>query len=96
MKGQKTGGRKKGTPNKITSDTKTAIAELLQNYATSGDMEKDFKAIKSPKDRLFIAEKFTQYVVPKQQAITADIDVNEHEQTIEERLKELSKDPDDE
>ena len=95
MKGQKTGGRKKGTPIKITSDTKTAIAELLQNYATSGDMEKDFKAIKSPKERLLIAEKFTQYIVPKQQAITADLDVNEREQTIEERLRELSKDPDE-
>lgn len=96
MKGQKTGGRKKGTPNKITSDTKTAIADLLQKYATSGDMEKDFKAIKSAKDRLLIAEKFTQYVVPKQQAISADINADVAEKTIEQRLEELSRDPDDE
>lgn len=96
MEGKKTGGRQKGTPNKITADTKEAIAGLLRNYATSGDMEKDFKAIKSPKDRLFIAEKFTQYIVPKQQAISAEVDAKVKERTIEQRLEELSKDPEEE
>lgn len=96
MKGKKTGGRQKGTPNKITADTKTAIAELLQNYATSGDMEKDFKAIKSAKDRLYVAEKFAQYIIPKQQAISAEISADVTEKTIEQRLEELSRDPDDE
>ena len=96
MKGKKTGGRQKGTPNKITADTKTAIAELLQNYATSGDMEKDFKAIKSAKDRLYVAEKFAQYIIPKQQAISAEISADVTDKTIEQRLEELSRDPDDE
>ena len=96
MKGQKTGGRQKGTPNKITSDTKTAIADLLQKYATSGDMEKDSKAIKSAKDRLYVAEKFAQYIIPKQQAISAEISADVAEKTIEQRLEELSRDPDDE
>ncbi|MBR5835226.1 MAG: hypothetical protein IKY66_03585 [Bacteroidales bacterium] len=95
MKGKKTGGRQKGTPNKITSDTKEAIANLLNNYAISGDMEKDFKAIKSGKDRLYVAEKFAQYIIPKQQAITAEVGVDVHEQTIEDRLVELSKDPEE-
>lgn len=90
MKGMKTGGRVKGTPNKTTSITKAAIAELLSNYHKSGKMKADFDSIEDPKDRLLIAEKMMQYVMPKMQSV-AFTDIDEKPKTIEDTLKELSK-----
>lgn len=80
----------KGTPNKTTSITKAAIAELLSNYHKSGKMKADFDSIEDPKDRLIIAEKMMQYVMPKMQSV-AFTDIDEKPKTIEDTLKELSK-----
>lgn len=90
MKGKKTGGRVAGTPNKATSITKAAISELLAEYQSSGKMKADFDAIEDPKDRLVIAEKMMQYVMPKMQSV-AFTDADERPITIEDKLKELSK-----
>lgn len=90
--GNKTGGRKKGTPNKNTKKMKDAVAELLDSYSNSGQMIKDFMKLE-PKDRLFISEKLMQYTVPKLQAV--DLSTEEGKKlTIEERLIQLSKIPD--
>jgi hypothetical protein len=64
--GQKFGGRKKGTPNKLTTETK----ELLQNVINDEiqnlpDRLKELDA----KERLNIITKLLPYVLPKQSEI---------------------------
>lgn len=88
--GKKYGGRQAGTPNKVTSITKAAIAELLAEYQDSGKMRADFYALEDGKDRLYIAEKMMQYVMPKMQAV-AFTEADEKTKTIEDTLIELSK-----
>lgn len=88
---QKYGGRKAGTPNKVTSLTKAAIAELLTNYKETGLMDADFKALE-PKDRMMIAEKLMQYTIPKIQSVEVDLSENLRRRTIEDKLIELSND----
>ena len=80
-----------GTPNKVTSITKAAIAELLTDYQQSGQLRDDFYSDEiTPRDRLYIAEKMMQYVMPKMQAV-AFTEADEKTKTIEDALIELSK-----
>lgn len=87
--GRKTGGRKKGTPNKSTTLGKEVIVSLLSDYANSGLMTSDFEAL-DPKDRLVIAERLMQYTMPKMQSTAVDITTGDREKTIEDRLAELA------
>ncbi len=64
-------GRPKGTPNKITADMRGWLTAVIDKNRKQ--MEKDLKRLE-PKDRLQILEKLMQYVIPKQQAVSADID----------------------
>ena len=66
-------GRPKGTPNKVTADVKTWLAGLIDNNRQQ--VEDDLKALE-PKERLMILERLMQYTVPKQQAVSAQIDLN--------------------
>lgn len=92
MKGKKTGGRQVGSVNKVTAISKDIIAELLSEYKSSGLMDSDFRSI-DPKDRLQIAEKLMNYIMPKVQSVAIDLNQNEQKKTIEDELAELSKDP---
>ncbi|MCM1142185.1 MAG: hypothetical protein NC453_26745 [Muribaculum sp.] len=87
--GKKTGGRQKGTPNKSTLLGKAAIVELLADYNNSGLMASDFATL-DPKDRLAIAEKLMQYVMPKMQSTSVDITTEEKSKTIEDMLSDLA------
>lgn len=87
--GKKTGGRKKGTPNKSTILGKEVIVSLLSDYSNSGLMTSDFMAL-DPKDRLVIAERLMQYTMPKMQATAIDLTTGDKEKTIEDRLAELA------
>lgn len=87
--GRKTGGRKKGTPNKSTTLGKEVIVSLLTDYANSGLMTADFMALE-PKDRLVIAERLMQYTMPKMQSTAVDLSAGDREKTIEDRLSELA------
>lgn len=89
--GKKTGGRKKGTPNKSTMLGKEVIVSLLADYSNSGLMTSDFMAL-APKDRLVIAERLMQYTMPKMQSTAVDITTGDKEKTIEDRLAELAGD----
>lgn len=89
--GKKTGGRKKGTPNKSTTLGKEGIVSLLSDYSISGLMTSDFMAL-DPKDRLVIAERLMQYTLPKMQATAIDLNTGDREKTIEDRLAELAGD----
>ena len=70
----KTGGRKKGAPNKVTSAVKECISKMLTDYTNSETFLKDFAELE-PKERLMIAEKLMNYVVPKMQSVAVE-DVN--------------------
>lgn len=89
--GKKTGGRKKGTPNKSSVLGKEVIVSLLSDYSSSGLMTSDFMAL-DPKDRLVIAERLMQYTMPKMQATAIDLNTADKEKTIEDRLAELAGD----
>lgn len=67
----KTGGRTKGTPNRISGTLKEWISSVIdknrmQFEADIGELE--------PKDRVLLIEKLMQYIVPKQAAQKVDID----------------------
>ena len=56
VKRKKTGGRQKGTQNKVTTVTKEILSDMLGDYQESGRMNADFLALE-PKDRIQSAEK---------------------------------------
>lgn len=66
----KTGGRQKGTPNHTTK----VMRQWLTNFVRKNrrTMQSDLDALE-PKDRLIILEKLMGYVIPKQQAVKAEI-----------------------
>ena len=66
----KTGGRQKGTPNKVTASVKGWLSCLIDKNRKQ--IERDLKAVE-PMERLQMIEKLMQYVVPKQQAIKAAV-----------------------
>lgn len=88
MKGKKTGGRQKGTPNKTTSAARPQLARTVSNYLQSEQFQEDFAALE-PKDRLLVMEKYASYVLPKLQATTFDIG-KETQHTIEDKLRTLA------
>lgn len=62
MKGQKTGGRKPGSENKITTILRQQITCFLtENWNT---VQKDFRSLE-PKDRLMFYDKMLSYGLPK-------------------------------
>lgn len=89
MKGKKTGGRQKGTLNKTTTVNKQIITDLLLSYSSSGLMDKDFMQLE-PKDRMAVAEKLMQYVLPKMQATAVDLSTSQQHQSLETMLSDLS------
>lgn len=88
-KRQKTGGRKKGTPNKVTAPIKEAVSDILKVYLDSGDMLRDFNSLES-RDRIMVAEKLMPYIMPKMQSVQANVSAGLSATTLDERLKELS------
>ena len=80
-------GRPKGTPNKITQDVRQWISTVIEDNRQQ--MEQDLKAIE-PKDRLIILERLMQYIVPRQQAVSAEVGIKQGNITLTERLKILA------
>lgn len=66
----KSGGRQKGTPNRVTKDVREWLSKLINK--SRRQIERDLQELE-PKDRVIMLERLMQYVVPKQQAIKADI-----------------------
>lgn len=74
----KTGGRKKGTPNKTTAAVKGYITDVLQKYmqpaaknSTQPNLQRDLEDM-PPADRVRAMTQLACYVVPKQQALSID------------------------
>jgi len=86
----KTGGRKKGTPNKITGSVKDWLSNLIDENRLQ--IEKDIQALE-PKERLQILEKFMQYTIPKMQSVQTKIDFNHlTDEQLENVINEITKD----
>jgi len=66
-------GRPAGSPNRVTTEMKEWVAAIT--YKNRRQMEKDLKKLE-PKDRIIVLERLLQYVIPKQQAMSAQIDFN--------------------
>jgi len=66
-------GRKKGTPNKVTSDFRERINIILTD--NWGTIENDIKEME-PRDRLYFIEKLLRFVIPTMQATSMNIDFN--------------------
>lgn len=82
---KKTGGRQKGTTNKLKRETKDWLNDLI--ISNHSQMEKDIKALE-PKERLQVFEKFMQYTIPKMQSVQTTVDFN---QLTDEQLENVIK-----
>lgn len=93
MRGKKTGGRQKGTPNKITALAKEMIEKWLRAHDTApkGEamtlMMKDFMEL-DPRDRVKVSMEFIKIIMPR----NINIDDSEVHLTIEDKLLALSSD----
>lgn len=92
-KRKKTGGRKAGTPNKVTKSVRESLRDALTGYI-NGINEKnyslftDLMQIKEPAGRLAMVAKFLPYVAPKLQSVSFNND--EHRSlSVEESFMEL-------
>ena len=94
MKGKKTGGRVKGTPNRITEQGRVLTLDFLREYHDSGRMQADFDALEDPRDRLVLAEKYLGYIMPKRSATDVDLTLPDTGPTLEDRLLSLVTPPD--
>ena len=63
-------GRPKGKPNKVTTELKTWIKNLIEDNREV--LEKDLQELE-PRDRWAIIEKLMSYTIPKQRSIDANI-----------------------
>jgi hypothetical protein len=91
---QKTGGRAKGTPNRVSTDLRTWINELLDGNRRQ--IVKDIKQLE-PQQRVMIFEKLLSYAVPKMQSVEAKIDLNKlSEGQLDVIINELTKNLSDE
>lgn len=81
------GGRKKGTPNKLTKP----MRELLSNFSetTFNEFVKAFHEIEDPKDKCRIWIDVQAYVTPKLAAV--DIKPSENIRSLADELEELSR-----
>lgn len=68
------GGRQKGTPNRVTAELRQWVARLID--ANREQLEEDIQLL-DPKERLDVIEKYMQYVLPRRQAVRADVSVDE-------------------
>lgn len=89
------GGRQKGTPNKTTSTLREAIAEQWKRYQESGQFKKDLDAL-DPQSRAVIMEKYAQYISPKMKAVDVEMNMNATVLTIEDKLRRLCGEDDEE
>lgn len=69
-RGKKTGGRKRGTPNKGNAEVKEKIAILFGGYSQE-QMEADFMELR-PLERLKLYATLAEFITPKQNRETVE------------------------
>jgi hypothetical protein len=72
MKGEKTGGRSKGVPNKITQTARELFASTLEQQVPN--LLEAFESVREsdPAKFLELFAKYAQYFVPKQVDVTTN------------------------
>jgi hypothetical protein len=70
-KRKKTGGRKPGTPNKVTGNMRVQVGNFLSKNWYK--VQKDFNKLE-PKEKLFFIEKLLKYTTPALSSLEAKID----------------------
>ena len=80
----KTGGRKKGTPNKISSQVKEKLTQVIQETIDSLDISQ-----MRPSEKIKLIQIGIQYLIPKSQ-----IEEQEEQKFTVEIIDKLSKDSD--
>lgn len=86
---EKTGGRKAGTPNKVTGTIKEWIASIIDGNRQK--FENDLKRLE-PGERVKVISNLLQYVTPKMQSISPDEMLDAEYKKLEELLENA---PDD-
>lgn len=71
MKGQKTGGRQKGTPNKSTTALREVITDIFR--CNMENIQQDL-ALLEPRERIALMEKLLPYILPKLNCVDSDFD----------------------
>jgi len=85
----KTGGRQSGTPNKVTTDLRQWVNDVLNK--NQKQFERDLKKLE-PQQRVTILEKMLVYALPKMQSVEAKIDLNQlSDEQLNTIIKELTK-----
>ncbi len=84
--GKKTGGRKAGTPNKVSKVTRDIIANISADIYPL--ILKDIKSL-PPNERVKVWLKLCEFCISKPQSVSLDI-VADSKKTIEDKLIELS------
>lgn len=69
-KREKTGGRKRGVPNKLTANIRESLKAFME--AQRPEVEKAFKKL-SPKEKVYAYSRFLPYVTPAYQSISFDL-----------------------
>lgn len=83
---KKTGGRKKGTPNKVTLTIREQLKNAIEPFLET--MENTINDIVEPKDKVDAIAKILPFVVPKYQSTTINDDTRRNV-TLEEYLVEI-------
>jgi hypothetical protein len=71
VKRLKTGGRAKGTPNKVTTEIREFYKELIENNLEQ--IESDLIEL-TPKERIEVLIKLSEYVIPKLNKVESNVD----------------------
>jgi len=79
-------GRPKGAPNKVTTDLKKWVNDLVSDNLST--MKDDLKKLEA-KDRLVILERFMQYSIPKQQQISVEAQIQAEYDAMERLLNNM-------
>jgi len=88
MKRKKTGGRKKGTQNKVTKDLRQMITDLLEKNFER--IESDFNKLGSEK-RLIVLERYLKYCLPPLQSLNVQAEIKSQLETLtDEQLTDLA------
>lgn len=83
---QKTGGRKKGTPNKMTVTIREQLKKAIEPFLE--DMENTINDIVEPKDKVDAIAKILPFIIPKYQSTTINDD-SKRNITLEEYLVDM-------
>lgn len=90
MKGGKTGGRKKGTPNRMTYEIRESFKKFVSDEFET--FVKDWRSIKDPKDKTEIFIKACKFVIPALQSVSLSSE-GSRDKSIEEQLRKLAEAP---